>query len=239
MKKTYIIIGDSWGVGEWPDDCSPSYSEMPHRGLAQYLEEAGHQVYNLSLGGDSNVSQVSNLDHMYERVFGPANIKIDKIVAFKTEYTRDADILGECISNNITLISDLESRCNAAYYTSLSNLSARYNVPVVLIGGLSDTIWLEKFSEEYPGVTIGCQSVVNLLVNGNPRVDNPTYAVLPGSISVIDSIDKEGIIDVIDNARDRMTAMKTCPDLFWPDGSHPNRIGHALLFNYLQENELL
>ena len=51
-----IIAGDSWGVGEWTD------GQRTHRGLEQYLSDAGHIVINLSRGGMSNMSIIDALD---------------------------------------------------------------------------------------------------------------------------------------------------------------------------------
>ena len=242
---TYAIIGDSWGVGEWPPGATrignfPPYTEMPHRGLAQYLEESGNTVYNLSQGGDSNASQADKLEHIYERVFVPAKIKVDRVFAFKTEYTRDKKLLEEYSNKNITF-DDLTSQCNSWYYHRLSNFSTRYGIPVVLIGGLSDTIWLDRFTEEYPGVTIGCQSLVNLLINNDSRIDNPTYTVSNAFTKNLTdfSNDKEGFARLVDSAIKRKSEVSSHPNFFWPDGVHPNRAAHKILYDYLESNNLL
>lgn len=241
MNKTYVIIGDSWGAGEWPEKDLPPYYEMPHRGLAQYLEEDGNTVYNLSQGGDANLPQVANLNHICERVFVPAKIKIDKVFAFKTEYTRDIEVFEENNINNITTVCELESWCNSFYYTRLSEFSIQYNIPVVLIGGCADTIWIDKFSEEYPGVTIACQSMTNLLTNNNPRIGNPAFVTNAGTIfsKEVISMDKAGVTNTIGKAIERQDQWRSRRDLFWPDGVHPNRHGHLVLYNYLRDNNIL
>ena len=42
-----VIIGDSWGCGEWGQNV------VTHTGLEQYLTDAGYVVTNLSKGGSS------------------------------------------------------------------------------------------------------------------------------------------------------------------------------------------
>ena len=231
-----LIIGDSWGVGEWPDPAEKSayteYRNMNHYGLAQYLEEAGHNVVNLSEGGKSNKYISWMLKFYLQRV----NKNIDLVYIFQTEFYKEL-VLEEFDTNSF---EHLLNQYNSRFLRALSEISQDYNVKINLIGGASDTDNYPNLESDFPGVKIACQSLVNLLVNSDPNVSKPLFSYVIPKNKLIEFKNKfddlEFILDFIDAGLSRGRQIQTNKFLFWPDGSHPNRIGHKILFDYLTKH---
>jgi hypothetical protein len=117
-------------------------------------------------------------------------------------------------------------------------ISADFNVPVYVIGGLTDTLWMDQFSKEYPGVSIVCQSLTNLLLNSNPRIDLPVSSMFQGDTleqvkKLIKQSDISIMLDDVQDGVDRVGLFERNKHFFWPDGVHPNRLSQKILFDYL------
>jgi hypothetical protein len=244
MRDTILIVGDSWGVGEW--DGNPSQDRIwqvpvSHSGLQHFLTEHDQKVINLSRPGNSNsemwhtcIASLTNNLTLQE--------SIRCIIIFQTEWTRDV-----CEHWHIAEVEDygveqLKSRWISRMYLRLSQLSCKYNLPVYVIGGCSDTLWLSEFSQYYPGVTIVCQSFTNLLLNNNHRIVNPImismHTRILESISKLKAqqlslADKKFITQEIEQSFIRAATWENNPDWFYPDGYHPNKAGHKKLFDHL------
>ena len=72
MKKTVVIIGDSWACGEWGWSAQGQYCVL-HTGIQHYLETAGYPVHNLAQGGQSNRRSV---DALLTAGFQPAEVMV-------------------------------------------------------------------------------------------------------------------------------------------------------------------
>ncbi len=257
--KQIIITGDSWGVGEWQGT-----GEIFHNGIAQYFVEDGVDVINLSQGGASNKIVAEHLKHFLK---ANKHQKSAAIIIFQTEWTRDGSIeMAQVLFEEFSLLprntpvydeflnidsSDTPNRFIAAqnkvmssYYYRLSAISQNYNIPVYVIGGASDTIWLDKFNKEYPGVSILCQSVTNLIMNNNHRIDSPVYSVYGARHETdIALIKKEAsaeefssVLDAVVRGMDRYDLWRNNREWFYPDGQHPNRKGHKILYDFVKDN---
>ena len=121
-------------------------------------------------------------------------------------------------------------------------------MPIVLVGSYTDTLWLEKFSIEYPMVSIGCQSTVNLVVTGDSKISTPVRIVHLSATNIptieiikknLSRIEIEKFLDYIDLGQKRNHIFKKHPEYFYPDGCHLNRKSHKILFNYLKEHSFL
>ena len=257
--KQIIITGDSWGVGEWSVN-----KEILHNGIAQYFVEDGVDVINLSQGGASNKIVAEHLKNFLK---ANKHQKLVAIIIFQTEWTRDDSIetaqvffeKSSSLPRNTPLYDEFldinssgtpnrftaaQNKVMSRYYYSLSAISQDYNIPVYVIGGASDTIWLDKFNQEYPGVSILCQSLTNLIMNNNHRIDSPVYTVYgpkhETDIALIknkaSTEEFSSVLDAVDRGKDRYNLWKNNREWFYPDGVHPNRKGHKILYDFVKHN---
>lgn len=236
-----LICGDSWSCGEW-DNMS-----VTHRGLSGYIsEETHHQVVNLGMPGSSNLNTIKTVQTFLN--LNPL-IKIDQIIVFQTDYVRDTKYIdpGHLASQLQQGYIQFRARRISDFYYNLSSISKKYNIPVYIIGGLSDTVWVSHFSQIYQGVTIACQSFTNLLVNNCDRISVPVQSMYENTYQTfIDKIknqsnlkEVEELINNIDLGLQRSKLFHDHPTWFYPDGGHPNRRGHLALFEFLCKNKIL
>lgn len=225
-KKIIVIIGDSWGCGEW------NGGYVVHQGLAQYLSDSGHAVINLSQGGGDNLGSITKLRLWLTTMVDPS--AIDMVISFQTSWTRDLEL------NQIDVGYDrLKEKYISKFYYELSDLASKNRFPVYIIGGLSDTLFLDNWKQEYPGTKILCQSCCNFLLENKTNADLPNYfcevvdkqEILTAIKSKSNNLELQHMLDDIDSAWARVSAMQNSPLLFWPDGVHPNRHGHKKLFD--------
>lgn len=239
----FLIVGDSWGCGEWNADCTFN----PHRGLEQYLTEDGHRVTNLSDKGISNHDIYQRIESYVRR---NTEHNINGVFVFQTEYTRDhkhSDGWENSLNANdwpeITEPEDLAIRWMSRFYRNLSDISQKSNCKIYIIGGASDTMWLDDMDAHYPGCEIVCQSMTNLLVNNNHRVEQPVFSVYEQrSEEVVKKIKsklvgndrQERLLEMIDQGYRREFLWREHPNWFYPDGVHPNRQGIRVLYDFLK-----
>lgn len=244
-----IIAGDSWGCGEWQ-----SNKGNIHSGLEYYFSKDGHTVLNLSVGGANNLTILYNLESALGKIAAKKKLnEIKGIFIFQTEWTRDFKILPNVHIHSFVDAPQLSwytiKNFNSKFITTwlsrwqyrLSELAQTYSVRIGLIGGCSDTVYLDNFEVEYPGLYIACQSFTNLIINNNHRIDIPVFSAsgLPPSITnkselaVID-INLEYLTNQIDLAISRRNLWKN-NQLEFPDQTHPGRKEHFKLYQWLKE----
>jgi hypothetical protein len=229
-----IIAGDSWGCGEWSLE-----HKLTHTGLEQYLQDDGYKVINISYGGSSNDDVYKLLSNCLYILSCVTNIsEVKNIFVFQTEWHRDHHRY-HSLADSIFDINYIHT-VMSNYYYRLSQLAMKYNVRIGLIGGCSDTIWLDKFEIEYPGVYIACHSMINLCLTDNHRTDNPAYNLLypvnlAEEIEKANTQNKQFLLDQLELTMNRAKNLKNYPQFFAPDFQHPNRHGHLKLFDILRE----
>jgi lysophospholipase L1-like esterase len=244
-----VIAGDSWGCGEWiRGDLRPGAATViAHGGLAEYLSENGHTVHNLSKGGASNTFIHSAISKHLESQSLKSQELPDKIIVFQTTHTRDYKFRFDEDWTKVTEVNSLSDIWLSRFYSSLSNIASLYNIPVYLIGGLADTLWLDKMAEHYPGVTVACQSMVNLILTGNHRIDPPVFAwwtkeTLPLVAELKQTLPSDqmpALFDQFDLGIERQNLLLLHPEYFFPDGTHPNRLGHKILYDLLKNSQIV
>lgn len=250
------MVGDSWGCGVWE---KPGVDESPykeyggihepdcnHRGLGHYIQQAGHTLYNMSVPG-SNLDTARFLKYTIGNDTLP---KFDCVIVFQTEWYREYTGPVHPQENkwqkffltkfNKSTIPLTISR----WYTQLSFISQKYEVPCIIIGGASDAIPMDKLSEEYPGLIMGCQSFSHLIFNDTEWNFNPVYAYQ--AIWFLETCrnlctneeDLNFLLNEVDKAEKRLDLWQSNPAHF-PDGHHPSKECHEKLFNLLQSKALL
>jgi hypothetical protein len=138
----------------------------------------------------------------------------------------------------------MRDRLVSRFYYDLSALSQEFDVEIKILGGSGDTLFIDDFDKIYSGVNICCQSITNLLVNNNSRIVDPicsTYSVK--SLPFIESVKKhinddtqmKYLISELEKGQKRVDTFLENPEFFYPDGAHPNRASHKILFDYIIE----
>jgi len=244
VRDTVIIAGDSWGAGEWTMPESPGPMIRLHPGLQYYLEEQGQRVINISKRGGSNLDSLKQCDQFLTHNSDWAKT-VRSVVFFQTEWVRDIMDLWHIAEAKKCSISECKLQWVSRFYINLSKISRKFDIPVYVIGGASDTDWFDTFNRDHPGVEIPCQSMTNLLVNDDPKVETPI--MLCSGLAEQDFLDliinlhgqqltladKQFVLDEIEKSEARCKTWNQNPQWFYPDGSHANRKGHKKLFEYL------
>jgi lysophospholipase L1-like esterase len=234
-----LIAGDSWGCGEWNIECT----QILHPGLEFYLKEAGHTVTNISKGGCSNLDSISRISLWFERF---KEVPIDMIFIFQTEFNRDfkhhINLKNDWQVNSLKAIAD---KWIERFYYRLGEIAQKHQTKVYIIGGCSDTKSFDNMETDYPGCQIVCQSLTNLLVNNDCKIVNPVLSWYgANSESFLNKIkpitkDINEILSEIVQGFERQSLLTERPDLFFPDGIHPNRLGHKILYEFLKKLSII
>jgi len=237
--KNIIVSGDSWSLGEWSSDSR----FIMHGGVSQFLHDHGFNVINLGQSSSSNretLLRVTNFFRHNQHITKSDNL----IVIFQAEWTRDFPYF---IDEDSLFFHDpiqLRDRLVSRFYYDLSSLSTQFGVKIKVLGGSGDAIFIENFDQIYSGVSILCQSITNFLVNGTGNINDPIFSTYSAQSSELVGYIKKHIKDdkmmedlmrELDKGQSRVDTFSKNPDMFYPDGGHPNRQAHKLLFDYMIE----
>ena len=229
------IFGDSFANGETDGE-----QKLAHLGLTQYLTDDGHLVVNFSRQGNTNGGVTTDYPfHLRQN----EHLKFDIALVFQTETTRETQ---EWIDNlrSVKSINDVDVHMIKNDYGKLLESQEYFGVPIYLIGGTVDTLSPEVIKE--CGLKSACQSVVNLVLTGEHKIEEPTlsfvfplpaYDILDECEGLID--DKEYFLKIEKKGNDRYKLMLDNPEYFYPDGVHPNRKAYKILFNHLKESNII
>lgn len=236
-----LIAGDSWGCGE----LSAEHHDMPlHQGLPTYFGQDGVDVINISKPGGSNFESIEKIKFFLR--YNPVLARsVRHVLVFQTEWVRDSifyehNELKQELKQGYQI---LKSRWIARFYYHLSDIFVEFGVPIHVLGGCSDTDYFPDFETAYPGVKILCQSITNLLLNQDHRVQVPVFWQLLLNRKFADLLrshnrgqDLEHLMNDLDIGLARMKLLEKNPKFFWPDGVHPNRESLAIVYKFLTEN---
>lgn len=242
-KGIIVIAGASWACGEWSLDTNGHY-KISHKGLTQYFTDDGFIVVNLAKPGGTNLTSAERVGNFLQV---SSHLDIKHVFVFQTGWQRDL-LLEQVHTFDLDLdiphgYTGLKDRFISRFYYRLSKISQDSGIPINLVGSCSDTIWLDHFSKEYLGVTVACQSLVNLLINHNHRIGTPVLSgweinsekellLLKSRLS---SADLELLLNDIDLGHERNEIITKNKQFFWPDGEHANRHAHFILFEFLKQ----
>ena len=207
-----LLVGDSWGCGEWNPDSEDYY--VTHKGLELYLSE-NHEVVNLSTPAGCNfeahkkiLDMHKNFDYVIwivtepDRSFQDYNDFYNK-PKLTDEYDGSVDMYTNCVQSHNKIINTIKNACGGK---------------VILIGGLHK---LE------PGN----------LYDGFLYKTNWINVLKPNNLKSYYVSNYESNAPLHDtNARQEYhNNMINDKKHFWPDGIHPNRYSHKILHDRLQE----
>lgn len=238
-----VVTGASYSLGE----IDVESRQILHPGLLGYIREYGIPAVNIGGMGLSNFHIAKQLEKFL--FFNQSVLDITAVIIFQTDWIWDFRNDCEPVNNGYTKILNwhLDS-----FYDSLNYIAQQYNVKMFLIGGSVDVKLDNEFQTRWPDITVVCQSLINLLLNNNPYTSSPVYGMISYTrwfnLDITDSINtirknspREEITQMLkdlDLATERLALIDKHPELFYPDGTHPNRLGHFQLFEHLKNNNI-
>jgi len=256
MNKHILVAGDSWAVGEWS---GPSVNDVVHGGIGQYLNEDGYETLCFGYPGQGNLFVYDTVNNFVR--YNRDRLNIDQIVFFQSDWIRDIRSYRWLNDDHLDILQQGYGHTRNWYvsylYYRLSELYKEFGITSTIIGGQADTVWIDQFETEYPGVRIGCQSFTNLIMNDAARIESPVHSVfkyggtasrylsqqqfdllLQQIKSNSDHTDLQLLINDMELAQERDRIFVSNRDHF-PDGLHPGRKAHKKLYEHLQHSNLL
>jgi hypothetical protein len=220
-----FIAGLSWGRGEW---VGPN---VVHRGIEQYFIDDGYTVFNVSKPRSTHTKVNQLLDRALTEHYSPGDlvfwIQADPIIDLIAE-----EIPGKLIKQKLPRLSeqlqqnslvDVITSQQKVIYCELNNIAVKHNTKIHCIGG---TYNINPVIAEFSNLDTIVRSWINLLVGH--------FAEYARSNDINFGVTHTWTIDNIDNERVTNVIMFR-EDIFHPDGIHPNRDGHQVLYDYIKK----
>lgn len=242
--KTFLILGDSWSQGELEYKKFGPGHDILHKGVEQYLLDENHVVINHGILGGSN----SQAFLKYNQFINHA----DFVIWFQTDPLRDVSWNYERLFieplKQFKSIKSVFEYVIVKEYSKFNSIAAMRNQTVYVIGGFSVVIpEINKFS-----------NLKTIIPNVSGLIDSSTNFNYYGYfirydwfVNIVEYCKKQNIFDeddlnklkqeYIDMAEENcriVDYMRKNKKFYWPDGAHPNRDGHKIIFNKIKE-ELL
>ncbi len=213
---TFLIAGDSWGCGEW----GHNPYEVKHAGLQYFLEQAGHEVTNISEPGCSNIVSSSLLENSLQTGSVP-----DYIIWFQTDPLRDLRPYNNF--KNITSIERMQLFARDKMYLTYKKLN-NLDFKIYCIGGcykLHDTI------NNFKNLHALIPSVIELCL---PKFKHTLWFSDWIPFLSKDFLDFDKLLE-LKAMNDSLGSDKEYRQFFSPDGLHANRLGHQLIFDVVRD----
>jgi hypothetical protein len=240
-KPKIFIAGLSWGRGEW---VGPN---VVHKGIEQYFTDDGYQVVNVSKPRSTHTRVNQLLDHALSEHYNQGDlifwIQADPIIDVIAEelsgklHKQKLPRLSERLRSAGSLVA-LMTEQQSLIYCELNNIAVKYNAQIYCIGG---TYNINPVIKEYSNLVQFVTSWINMLVGHYTEyarsadvnfgvthtwaVDNVDFSAY--NVDLADAIRKE-INERVANV------IMFREDIFHPDGVHPNRDGHRVLYEYIK-----
>lgn len=204
-----IIIGDSWGVGEWSVD-----SRLTGPGIGSLLS-MHDRVINLSVGAASNTDCLARLSDLLKQ-FDPQ--PYDRFFWIVTCPSR-------CISDTKELYKqDFEEVATKYLYNALDSantLAEQASIKIELIGGVCDLP--DDCCEDFQNLSVLVQSWGQLLDKNYPTcIYSPDPEIL--SLTYKD-------IEVLTRIEEKYNFWKNSK--LFPDNGHPDTCSHRTLRDFI------
>jgi hypothetical protein len=226
-----LINGDSWGVGEWgwegpPDNIvnDPNLPGLAHYGIEHYFREKGYSVKNISKGGSNNMQ-------ICQRFKQEDLTQYDYIFCFQTDHIRHLN-QGFLTNNGKEKITwDKLMNHQKEHLDSFYQRLNSYNKTIYLLGGVNKIQLdiVEKYSNIVPIIPSVVEFITPNFGSHNDLWWGQWILTIPHSHYDLDCLER-----IVDNKEHYNYVMD--PDFkkyYWPDGKHPNRLGHKVIFDYL------
>jgi hypothetical protein len=230
QKVNIIIGGDSWGV-------RPSGPEQfTHCGLEEFFLNHGHRVINTSENSSSNSQSIERLN---KALMAPG--KDDIIIWIQSDPMRDVspDQIRDGVKKHGGFIKLMEWLLTESY-SELNAVAARNSTIIYLIGGLTNIL---DFASNFKNLKVLVQSWNHLLVGHRPEYADWHQELFIGLMSKhisefqlesYDSATKYAMTDELHKIMSKWQKFQDLTDIY-PDGAHPSKQGHEILFNYIKQ----
>jgi hypothetical protein len=220
MSKKILIVGDSWGCGEW--QIGKGYQTNHPYGLEHFLPKE-YLVKNLSIPSGSNIQAVKLIEKYHH--------DYDTIIWIVTEPSRNfiqfvhwwkADPIYLTIDNKKNFLEQSKT----AIFNDIKMVKSICGGKTIAIGGL------HKIRQEY---YTGFKKVINWvnLLGGSHLetyyIDPQIYQEIYFPLNL--SIDK----DDFEKRNQFCKHMYITKDFFFPDCVHPNRKSQEILYNNIKD----
>jgi hypothetical protein len=236
--KTIVITGDSWGAGEWGIKTDPP---LIHGGLSDYFAQDGYCVINLSHPGKGpltylvelhkflmvNRNKIEHIFFIQSCIGRDFTTRFDEHLAFLKRLPGHHHLVW---NDNLNLESNIVG-CYKQIYDKLNFMATYHRTVINVIGGLTDL--LPPFPE-FSNLNFLIPSWVSLIDSSMSKcilIDKLTFGYLD---VVWKNKNKQEILSYIDSATERRSYMFNNKEFFWPDGMHPNRKGHKVLYDAIK-----
>lgn len=227
-----FIGGDSWGCGEWNPDREDQVNLILHKGLEQYFNDIGYSVINSCRGGIPNNHSIDLLAEQLKRNHSEGDI----VFWVQTDAVRDTRPY-DTLTAQILEANGLFNLCNQLLvknYQTLDNLAQQYKTTIYVIGGKHD-IYMDGIAE-FGNLNPIAPSWSHLLVGEKyPELfPHATYTDWVVGAIDLDRYPKQFAMQVVDEMYHFEQCYKMYQEtIFNPDGFHPNREGHLIMFDFL------
>jgi hypothetical protein len=214
MKKI-VIFGDSWGCGEW---CNITHKVI-HNGISQYFSESGHIVYNHSIPGGSIINVLGVMND-YKQLINDSDI----VLYFQTDPIRNLRPFDDKTFDSFRTYDSLKEKQTQIIDWSYNELNS-FTKKIYCIGGATklNLELIKKYDNLYPFL----ESITEFLL---PNFKHPTFWMSDWNNFFGEKLDLEEL-DKFLNDKINQDSLLNYKEFFWPDGSHPNRYGHKLIYN--------
>jgi len=245
QNGTIVIIGDSWGVPNYPPTnyinnsiekikkLSSSNIEInvthlgdpPETHLEFLLNNEGYNVINFSKTGGSNLQTIRRATQYFLKY----NIKVNWLIWFHTESLRDRDEI--LTSSKIKFsISKLTKDLTILAYQEFSDLISTLNCKTIAIGGQAP-IDVTEFNRLVGPIEL-------LIEDWHSEILGRKLPVSHG-VCNLDLFDSKNCIDTIEEKSKMLDSIHTILNLDWdspdfPDNAHPGKDAHKKLFDRIK-----
>jgi len=214
-----IIIGDSWGIGEWDKDCN-----LGGPGFGQYLM-LHDRVVNLSVGSGSNTQSLDRLSEFLNKFQADEYDTFYWIVTCPSRCIDLGDHLPSAKSLELVFLDSLFQSLDRAQC-----IAQEHSIEINLIGGLCDLDNVDI--TEFTRLAAKVPSWGRLLYD--KYATSPTYPNnWPEIGRTIKKSDPHHLQSWHNIANTIIAKNQSWRKIFHTDGSHPDRDGHKKLHNHL------
>jgi lysophospholipase L1-like esterase len=247
-KLKIFIAGSSWARGEW----AQNNPVVQHDGIKQYFADVGYTVIDASQARSYHSRVINRLDRKLGLYYTPGDIVIfimadplldlimPELAGLRIKRTlnhKNLPLLTESVKQRGGLISLIRYQQHQIYH-QLNEVAKKYDAQVCCIGGTYNvnTNLLVNYSNLLPTVV----SWIHLLAghyDEHPGTDSPEFGITYTwglnyiNLDTYNTFFADQIRQEFDTISDTTGIMKEL--IFHPDGLHPNRKGHKILFDYL------
>ena len=244
INKKILILGDSWSQGEIEYNVKADRHVVTHKGLEQYLVDNGAQIDNLGGLGESNAWALSQFES-YNKI-------VDAVLWFQTDVNRD--YLEDTFLTKLKETRSIKSLFRNHIidtYDKMNSSARQKNTTVYVIGGFSAV--LEDEVKEFNNIKCAIPCVINLIQPNANITFYDSFSQQLWFMCLIELVkadpywDKDSInklksewLELQEKSTKFNLLMKKDKEHFWPDGLHPNRYGHKIIYNKIKsilENE--